>query len=165
MINKLSRRLLATLIDYSLVLLFAFTMFCIVVAANLQLSDPGPVLGQVVGFFSLTLPVYLYFYLTEKSKRHATIGKRIMGLQVVSNSPNKFFLRNLLKLLPWEIAHAGVHWVIHFSNHGIEPPLWIWALLILPQLMVAIYAISAAVYQGESSLYDKLADTKVLSVN
>jgi len=68
---------------------------------------------------------------------------------------------NILKFLPWEIAHIGVHWIVYYSNTGTDIPIWVYALLILPQIVVFGYFISLIIYKGEYSFYDKIANTKV----
>lgn len=73
----------------------------------------GPYLTQAIFFFVLTFPVGLYFTLTEASKRSASIGKRKTGLKVQgingqSIGLGQSALRAVVKLLPWEIAHAFI---------------------------------------------------------
>ncbi|MEM7110235.1 MAG: RDD family protein [Bacteroidota bacterium] len=118
----------------------------------------------LVSFFTLTLPVFLYFYLMEKSNMAATFGKRIIRISIFTsrkNKPRSIFLRNFLKFIPWEIAHVGVHWMVYYSARGTSPPLWVWITLLGPQLIVFSYLVSVVVYRGESSLYDQLAHTYV----
>lgn len=160
----LFKRLVAYLIDCLVVLLYAGILALVSLqihhAMDNALTNTNPFIGQLVGFVSLTIPAFLYFFLTERSAKRATIGKRIMKLKI--DGDGSIFLRNFLKLLPWEIAHTGVYWLFYYSNQNAEPPIWVWILLILPQLMVLVYATSILVYKGESSLYDKIANTKVL---
>ncbi|VAW30843.1 hypothetical protein MNBD_CHLOROFLEXI01-4120 [hydrothermal vent metagenome] len=61
-------------------------------------------------FLTISLPIWFYFALSEHSSRQATLGKRLMGLQVVSLTGEKaswgqLFGRIALKFLPWEIFH------------------------------------------------------------
>jgi uncharacterized RDD family membrane protein YckC len=58
-------------IDYLIIGLYAMLLFGIT-----SLINPGmvnPVKAQFIGFITLTLPVYLYFYLSERSKYKGTI--------------------------------------------------------------------------------------------
>lgn len=127
----------------------------------MTLDDVHPVRGQFIGFFTLTLPVILYFILFEAGGRHATVGKRIMKIEVTGErlTVGKIILRNSVKFLPWEFAHAGILWINYI--HTPETPLWIWFLLIAPQLVVASYIMTAIATKGSRSLYDMIAGTRV----
>jgi uncharacterized RDD family membrane protein YckC len=123
-----------------------------------------PLQGQMVGFISLTIPVFLYFYLSERGKIKATIGKRLMNIQVNSlqgRHKRNILVRNMLKFLPWEIAHVGVHWIVFYSSNHIETPMWVWIILILPQLIVLTYMVSIVVSKGRGGMYDQFASTSV----
>lgn len=137
------RRLLAGAIDLSLIIGYAILLFAIVRTAmvifDIQPAILNPYLGQLTGFATLTIPVLLYSYLTEKSARRATVGKRIVKLEVEkenTDSRGSILLRNVLKFLPWEIAHAGVYWVIYYDSNQLTVTPWIWSLLIVPQIVV-----------------------------
>lgn len=158
----LIKRVLAFGIDYLVIVAYALLLFGITSLFGLTVF--GPIRGQVVGFVTLTLPVFLYFYLNERSTYRATIGKRVMNISVITNlqSGNRnVLIRNVLKFLPWEIAHIGVHWIVYYSRMEMVTPNWVWAVLILPQIVVLGYMISAIIYKGEQSLYDKIANTKI----
>ena len=116
---------------------------------------------------TLTLPVITYSYLTEKSNWKGTIGKKQRKLIVLTDqnrSTNNVLLRNILKYLPWELAHTGVHWIIYYTSNGIEAPLWTWIILILPQIVVVVYLISIVISKGRSSVYDTISKTKIVSL-
>lgn len=161
--NKLTGyRFLAFGLDYVVIAAYATVLFGL--TTFIKIGELSPPAGQLVGFMTLTLPVFLYFYLMEISKRAATIGKRVMNISVQTNSENsnqKVFIRNILKFLPWEMAHVGVHWMVYYSVLDQSPPVWVWAALILPQVIVLGYVISIVLYKGESSFYDKLAHTRL----
>lgn len=113
---------------------------------------------QGQGFLFLTLPIFLYFTLSELSIFKATFGKRLIGLTVQGPSKNIIF-RNILKFAPWEIAHAGI-W------HGMSvpfttPPTTLgWCLLVSAQLIAITYL--AGLFWGSGKpLYDRLARTEV----
>ena len=160
--NLLLKRISAFLIDYLLIVIYALLLFGTTHLIGVKELSPSE--GQAVGFISLTLPVFLYFYFMEKSKTAATIGKRVMNIAVYVNdikTGKSVFLRNFLKFLPWEIAHFGVHWIVYYSAVEKEPPVWLWMALILPQLMVLMYVVSILFYKGKSSFYDQIANTIV----
>jgi hypothetical protein len=123
----------------------------------------SPITGQLIGFITLTLPVVAYSYLTEKSAWKGTVGKRVQKL-IVSTDQNisgNILLRNILKYLPWELAHTGVQWTIYYASKEIETPLWVWSVLVFPQIIVIGYLISIVISKGRSSLYDNIARTKI----
>lgn len=70
-------------------------------------------------------------------------------------------LRNVLKFMPWELAHTGVHWIIYFDTVGIETPIWTWVILIIPQIIVFIYIVTIILSKGQVSIYDKIAGTRL----
>jgi len=77
------------------------------------------------------------------------------------NIEQRILTRNILKFLPWEIAHTGVHWIVYYSKLEMNTPIWIWTTLILPQIIIVGYLISIVIYKGESSFYDKISNTKI----
>lgn len=160
------KRIAAFFIDYCLIAAYASFLFFVsgyLLGTSAIIS--GPVQGELLGFVTLTLPVFLYFFLSENGKSRATIGKRLLRLSVVA-PPGKTFSvlkRNLLKFLPWEVAHVGVHWVVHYSSKGLDTPLWVWVVLIVPQLVVAFYVLTIVLTRGQGSFYDKAAGTMVIS--
>jgi len=158
------RRFVAFCIDY--VIIGAYIILLFSVSQILELDDmiSTPINGQLLGFFSLTLPVFLYFFLSENGRSKATYGKRIMNISICSNSEKtnpKIFQRNILKFLPWELAHTGVHWIIFYSIYENYIPLWVWFLLITPQLIVIFYIFTIFISKGERSVYDDLSNSKV----
>lgn len=163
------RRISAFMIDFLLIVLYAAFLYLIMMVffPDFVENQTGstPVKMQIVGFITLTLPVFLYAYLTEKSPREATIGKRWMKLMVVSanpSKPRKIFLRNLLKYLPWEMAHTGVHWLFFNGNDKADLPIWVWMMLATPQVIVLLFFITIVIYKGQSSFYDRIANTRII---
>ena len=162
--NLFFKRVLAFIIDYAVIIMYAGCLFLastfLSSQFDLQLSFNSPFKNQVVSFTSLTLPVFLYFFLCEKSKLKGTVGKRILKLRVANVTEDKkgnLFLRNFLKLLPWEIAHVGVYQIAFYNNESA----WVWMLLTLPQVVVIVYIISAFLSKGKQSIYDKISSTKI----
>lgn len=135
--------------------------FSIIYSFELEVQSLHPVSAQLLGFVTLTLPVFFYFYWSESSKQRGTFGKRKMGIELHAKSKNAILLRNVFKFLPWEIAHTGVHWVVYYSLQEMETPIWVWLFLIVPQLVAAVYFVSLLRSKGQVSLYDNWAETKV----
>tara|TARA_R110002051_G_scaffold181774_1_gene251235 strand:+ start:5184 stop:5636 length:453 start_codon:yes stop_codon:yes gene_type:complete len=143
------------------VLLFGLT-YTIYSLADIKLAPMPPLKGNIISFLTMTLPVFLYFYLLESSKQKATLGKRKLKIYVESQKGKRgIFIRTLFKIIPWEIAHIGIHWSVFYSEKGIEIPLWNWLILIIPQVIIIIYFITVVISKGRSSLYDKIAKTSV----
>lgn len=164
----LKKRLFAFCIDYLLIIVYAIVLWLISsqVIKYFKISTEifHPVLSQCIGFFTLTLPVFAYFFLSEISSKKGTIGKRKFHIYIDdSNSKwsNGILLRNIFKFLPWEIAHTGVHWVIYYSNNALTTPSWVWVALIIPQAIAIFYVTSIFFYKGESSVYDMMAGTRI----
>jgi uncharacterized RDD family membrane protein YckC len=147
----------------------------LLVAATLLLSkffslNPASVdlvSGQLIGFATLTLPVILYFTLSENSRYAGTPGKRRFKLQVVSAQSQKaglghLLLRNCLKFLPWELAHFFIYRLFHFNRQGIEPPDWVLAGLIAAQVLAIIYFACLVFSKGNRSIYEWASGTRVI---
>lgn len=65
---------------------------------------------HLVSFSTLTLPALLYFVIMEYSNKKGSLGKIAMKIEVgsvkdINPSLKTLFLRNSIKLIPWEIAH------------------------------------------------------------
>lgn len=166
--NILLRRCIAATIDYGIIAAYAVLLFLItgITASALgwKLSHE-PFAGQLIGFITLTLPVVMYSYLTEKGKWKGTVGKKTQDIRVVTTGrkpARNILVRNVLKYLPWEMAHTGVHWTIYYSGIDVEVPLWTWIFLILPQAIVLLYFITILRSKGRGSVYDKMAKTEII---
>lgn len=166
--NLFFRRALAFMIDYVIIMLYALLLFLLstllknFLSINLDLG--GPLKNQLLSFLILTLPVFFYFYISEKKNGNSTFGKKVMRLKVVSEKGN-ILLRNMIKFLPWEIAHIGVHHVVFYDQQQLETPIWIWACLIIPQIVVILFALSVFRSKGERSVYDTMAGTRIIQVS
>lgn len=166
------RRVGAFFIDYGLIFIYAGILFTIALLIQnitnqvISTVHDSPFKDQIFGFLVLTLPVFLYFYICERSAYKGTLGKIIFKIEVHSikpgNTKKSIFIRNLLRFLPWEIAHTGVHWIIYYTSNNHQTPIWVFILLIVPQIIVILYFISIVVSKGQSSLYDKIAETTVV---
>lgn len=169
MMLLLKKRILAFLIDYLLILVYILVLLgAALLIYRLLGTGPGripPLKGQLTGFFSLTLPVVLYFYFMEKSKHRGTIGKIKAGIFINVKGRHhgkKLLIRNFLKFIPWEIAHTGVHYVTHYSQKGEDTPTWVMVTLILPMVIAGIYLYSILRSHGKESLYDRVAGTSMV---
>lgn len=71
-------------------------------------------LNQGIVILVLTVPVVLYFALSEASRSQATIGKRLLKVSVVDVNGHRVtlkqaMLRAIIKFLPWEFFHT-IYW-------------------------------------------------------
>lgn len=157
------KRLLAFCIDYLIFALYGVALFVMVRYLGLTSSIDSPWTAQLVGFTCLTFPVFLYFVWFEASARKATLGKVVLHLEVEAKTTIAVIKRNVLKLVPWEVAHTGVHWLFYYNRLDQEPPIWVFVLLISSQVMACIYIIKIWKSHGETSWYDIWANTRVSS--
>ena len=111
------RRVTAYLVDYlviaAYVALLTGASFASGASRRLDFALSGnPALGQLVAFVALTLPVVLYFAVSEASPWQGTLGKRALSIRVVAHggggrlSLRRTLLRAALKFAPWELAHT-----------------------------------------------------------
>jgi uncharacterized RDD family membrane protein YckC len=156
-----------------IIVLFGITMGVIkamdLLGRPLHLPE-NPLLGDLIAFLSLVLPVFLYFTLQESSSRAATWGKRRAGLQVVASRQESLarwraFVRSSLKFLPWQIAHTSLfHWE-GWPLAPAEPTPMVIAGFGLAYLLVAIYILSALISKKNRTPYDWAAGSFVVEVN
>jgi uncharacterized RDD family membrane protein YckC len=167
MLSLAVKRCLAFLADYSLMAIYAGIL--IVLFRNTSdvmdpLIDGSAITAQIIGFVLLTLPVLLYFILSESSKYQGSFGKRLMKIKVVNPDKKgyRIIVRNLIKFLPWEIAHAGIYQTI-YADPSINPHTSTILLLTVPQVVVMAYVLSIFAGKGRTAIYDSLAGTSVQS--
>ena len=104
------------------------------------------------------------FPISEQNKK-GTLGKQWMKIGLKNNSKRNIFIRVLFKILPWEMAHFGIHWSVYYDTNGLEIPLWNWVVNILPQVIILFYFITIVLSNGKSSIYDKIAKTRIETFN
>ncbi len=117
--------------------------------------------------WNFSLPTWLYFTLSDSSKRGATLGKRFLGLKVTSKTTNdislsRAVLRTAIKLLPWELVHISAFAlsadlsqfsVLQFIGVGIANALWL------------TYSVVAVATKGRRSVHDLIVKTEVQATN
>jgi uncharacterized RDD family membrane protein YckC len=115
------RRVAAFGVDYAVILLYLGFLTLVGVlgraagAVPTDVTTPaGRVVGQLVAFAVLTVPVTAWFAGWEATVGGATPGKRLLGLRVLTVGGERLawprsLLRTALKFtLPWELAHTAV---------------------------------------------------------
>lgn len=152
--------------DYLVVLAWLAVVFLVVGIPTLRgweaaaiWSRPGTADAAVT---VLTVVPYLgYLVLTERGTGHATWGKRRAGLVVAGAdgaSPETagIVLRNLIKVLPWQLGHMAA---LRFAM--ATGPLWVAGLLNLASLTLLLL-VAAPPLAGRRGVHDRAAGTTVV---
>jgi uncharacterized RDD family membrane protein YckC len=156
-------RILGTLIDLACML----PWIGVVAAAGAVLISTGvtrgidDVTGNVVGFVTLIVPITIAAAGFDGSARHATPGKRLLRLRVVSESGGPGFsralLRNAIKYsVAWELAHTAVFALVGSTT---APPLWV-AMVLAAAYSIPIVSLVLLLTTGRP-LHDRIARTWV----
>lgn len=163
----LIKRVAAYGIDLIIIVSYAALLYLgmnqLLLHSEFRMPD-NPFARQAIAFALLTLPVLIYSCWTEIGAWKGTPGKRMQKLEVMADQNSripKIIFRNILKYLPWEMAHTGVHWIVEYSERGVEAKSWVWMVLIVTQVVVWIYLISLIWTRGRRTLYDRVAGTSV----
>lgn len=111
----------------------------------------------------LTLPVWLYFALTEGSAWQASVGKKVRGLQVSQVDTGERLTwgqslwRSGIKFLPWELAHTFV-WRI-----GVWPDGVTYAGTSVALLLMVLFIAPLFFSPARQTVWDRVAGTAVTS--
>lgn len=105
------------------------------------------------------LPYLLYLALTEASPRHATLGKRWAGLRVAAAdgsapSVGAVWVRNVAKVLAWQLGHLGFTRAMFEVQVGLGVGLSVAGTLL--GLACAVPALA-----GGRGIHDRIAGTRV----
>jgi len=120
--------------------------------------------AQVSAFLIVTLPITLYFAISESSAMQATWGKQRLGLKVTDYNRNRIgfwrgFMRTLLKFIPWELSHTII-WKIYFSPENISA--WINYGFTLVYVLMGLNIASMVMTKSHQALYDLITRTYVV---
>jgi uncharacterized RDD family membrane protein YckC len=165
-----SRRIAAFAADYVILAAYITVLTALSFLFGVgRLFDASTLAGKMsshaMAFLSLTLPVVLYFTLTERGDRAASLGKRLVGLRVLGpdGGPPTFtraLLRNAIKFAPWELAHAAIWYTPGQPFIDPMPPANL-ALCVVSILLVITWLASLASRDGRTP-YDRLSRTRVV---
>jgi len=170
--NLALRRLLAFLVDYGLMALYVAGLSVAGFAIRSQLGVPSSapptfqqkLLAQALVFATVMLPILLYFAVSESSRWQATIGKRVLRLQVTDDHGGRpplrrTLLRAVVKFAPWELAHTGV-WHVPGTPFVSEPAAFSYGIWITALLLALWWFASIWLGDGRTP-YDRIAGTVV----
>lgn len=120
--------------------------------------------AQLVAFLLVTLPVTLYFAVSESSPRQATRGKQRLKLKLINSKKNRVsfwraFGRTILKFLPWELSHTLI-WQIYFSRQADS--VWISYGFLLVYVLIGLNILALGVTKTRQTLYDLVMNTYVI---
>jgi uncharacterized RDD family membrane protein YckC len=126
----------------------------------------SPLAGHAVSFATLTIPVLLYFALTEASVHRATWGKRRLGLEVTAMSGEgldlgRSVIRAAVKFLPWELSHAALWRIEGWPTAPAPPSMPVLVVLTVVWLLVLWWFGALFVGSGRPP-YDRLAGSRVM---
>ena len=127
--------------------------------------DVDPVLGNVIGFVTLIVPITVTASGFEGSARHATPGKRALRLTVERTvGGGAGFVRSLVRngikyALPWELGHTAVFALV---GSTAAPALWV-TIVLVAAYAIPIVSLALLLATGRA-LHDRVAQTVVASV-
>ena len=164
------RRVAAYFVDY-FVFIVPLLGFLGLMAWTLRLIDIDLFsnivwLNHGIVILTLTVPVVLYFALSEASRFQATIGKRLMKLAVVDMAGRRArlkqtLLRALIKFLPWEFFHT-ILW--HWEGWPTNPaPATNFQILAITTVWIVVVCFVVSLFVGSRRTpYDWAAGTGVI---
>ncbi|WP_159457787.1 RDD family protein [Virgibacillus dakarensis] len=166
---SLKKRLLALLVDILLIIVYVIGLLGVTQLLYHIFLDGPPAMGrlgeELIAFSTLLSPVFLYFVITEYGKARATFGKRMMHIHIdsIGNLPltlTQVILKNIIKLLPWQMAHTFIFTGFH-NDWNIPVFAFVLFMVIiygLPILSIFIICIR----NDHCSIHDLIANTIVL---
>lgn len=166
------RRIEAWLLDYLLIAAYLVVLTAVSLGLLASPMREGfnsamsqPVTAEMLGFLLLTLPVVLYFALSEASRRRATLGKRALRLAVIRPdgsrlSTGRALLREAVRFLPWELSHALL-WRVALSPDRGPIAFWVAAGFVVVYALVIAYLVTLFI-GSHRTIYDRLAGSIVI---
>jgi uncharacterized RDD family membrane protein YckC len=113
-------------IDYICILVYLLILFGVGMVVYLSflkgIPDFSELQSQLLAALTSIIPIILIFSFLDYTK--GSLGKRKAGLTVFYSHRNfrASLLRNIVKLLPWQLAHIGV-------IHGVHAQFDVWSMI------------------------------------
>ncbi len=130
------RRLVAFGVDWLVIALWGGALFgaVMVLSGGHVPSFSSPWTGQAIGFATMTVPVTLYFAISESSRAQASVGKRLLRLRVTTMSGGRLplarsLLRSCVKFVPWECGHVVPYQTIYAGDDQVS--VWVWGIAVV----------------------------------
>jgi uncharacterized RDD family membrane protein YckC len=160
------QRLRAFLWDYLIILGYIATLMLILRLVHApEWLFINRVQSQVAGILVLTIPVTLYFAISESSAKQATWGKSRQALTVADKNGTriqfgKAFARAVLKFAPWEIAHTFIWEISYFPETN---PVLINMGFSLVYGLIGLNLASLLITKNHQTIYDLITDTYIIN--
>lgn len=126
------------------------------------IPQSGPAIWFTI-LWNFSLPSWLYFLWSDRSKKGKTVGKRLFKLKVKARTSERLgwgraLARTAIKLLPWEI--------MHISAFALSKELGTFTLLqyigfVTGNALAFVYFIASALTQGKRTIYDLILGTEI----
>lgn len=164
------QRLKAFMHDYLLIFAYLIALFILNVFLfpSLQLFFQGSlVIAQIMGFLMVTLPVSIYFIISDSIFGGQSFGKKKMGIKVIDTKgqtisvPHAIY-RTILKFMPWELSHFLVYRLVKVGDG--EVPIYYYFIGGLIYAFMFAYILTPFFTKKKQVLYDMAAKTQVVKV-
>lgn len=116
-------------------------------------------------FLTVVIPIWGYFAISESSTKQATLGKRILSLQVTDTAGNRLsvrhaWLRTIAKLGYLEIGHIAL--VAYLPTATQTPPPFPTSVIVVLYGLMGLYVAVMALTPRRQSVHDLLVGTVVV---
>ncbi len=162
------RRGAAFLLDSLLILVFALFVLLLSIGVDSIIPfhakmEQSYLFRHAISLVTLTLPVILFFTALEKGKHRATPGKKWMEIKLSETGErSSCLLRNILKFLPWEIAHTTYHLYPDFFLTGEITGIGEVFGISLSYLLMLIYIATVLFRRDKKAPHDLISGTQVI---
>ena len=170
-----SKRLNAFAFDYLVILGYIVVLTAVTLGTVWALAKIGlpvswpddPLIGDLIAFLTLVLPVVLYFASQECSVQMGTCGKRKVGLKVPDGRSKRLtfkraLARSLLKFLPWQLAHTSLFHIDGWPLAPQDPSLTAYLGFALVWVVVIGYIASTLLSKDHRAIYDRVVGAQVI---
>ena len=167
------RRLVAYAVDvmllYTAVLTAQFVLFTLTQGRiSTMLSElDNWVLLWGWAWFTISLPIWSYFALSEASTKQATLGKRLLGLRVTNTAGNRLrarhaWLRTIAKLGYLEIGHVAMFQFFSRPIAAQVPAQFPTSIIVVLYGLMGLYVAVMVLTPRRQSVHDLLVGTVVV---
>lgn len=143
-----------------IVLLFSVTMLFYTILFG-EIPEISQVGTQIIAALTTVVPICVFSTIYEVKSKYGSIGKRKMGLKVVSSSNSLYhpIIRNTVKFLPWQMAHIAVINGIYSNFSSVT----FFGFYIASLLLVIVFIWQVIFTKDHRHLGDILSKSKVIT--